>query len=57
MPINRLKPQERKFQKKLNFAELYHDQIEEYIALGHAYQRSMEEAKSNSEIKYPINGF
>ena len=50
MTINRLESLERKFQINPDYAKLYHDHIEEYIALGHARQLSKEEAKSNSEI-------
>ena len=50
MAINRLELLERKFQKNPDFAELYHDLIEEYIALDHVHQLSKEEAKSTSEI-------
>ena len=45
-----LKSLERKFQKNPDFAKLYQNQIEEYIALGHTRQLSKEEAKGSSEI-------
>ena len=50
MAINRLESLEKKFQKNLDFAKLYHDQTEEYITLGHARQLTKEEAKCNSKI-------
>ena len=50
MAINRLESLEKKSQKDPVFAKLYHDQIEEYITLGHARQLTKEEAKCNSEI-------
>ena len=50
MAINRLESIEKKSQKDPVFAKLYHDQIEEYITLGHARQLTKEEAKCNSEI-------
>ena len=58
MAINRLESLERKFQKNPNFAKLYYNQIEKYIALGHTCQLSKEEAKSNREITnyIPHNG-
>ena len=40
--INRLASLERKSQKSLDFANLYQDQIEEYIALCHERQLSEE---------------
>ena len=55
----RLESLERKFQKNTDFVKLYHDQIEEHIALDHARQLSKEEAKQNSEIinHIPITEF
>ena len=50
MAINRLESLEKKFQKNPDFAKLYHDQIEEYITLGHTRQLTKEEAKCNSKI-------
>ena len=50
MATNRLELLEKKFQKNPDFAKLYHDQIEEYIRLGHACQLNKEEEKCNSEI-------
>ena len=48
--LNRLELLEKKFQKNPDFMKFYHDQIEEYITLGHARQLTKEEAKCNSEI-------
>ena len=48
MAINRLESLEKRLQKNPDFAKLYHNQIEEYITLGHARQLIKEEAKCNS---------
>ena len=42
--INRLESLQKKFQKNPDFAKRYHDQIEEYIKIGHALQLTKEEA-------------
>lgn len=54
MVLNRLEPLDRNIQKNFKFSKVYHDQTEEYIALCHAHQLSLEEAKRSIDITNSI---